>query len=452
MRTRRRWHRAAIPLGLALLLFAITGVTHAIDEPDPTEPGFLSPLNHAPTGGDRLGDELRARGVTVLRMTRTSDALVAAYEGGATLFVPAPALVHPDYVAMLALMPTTTRVVLVDPPRRVLAAGRVPLATTDRRWATLATDPGSGGQPCPLTEAREAGAAAVLRQRYTTPTEGPAALDRCYAAGLVRLRWNSAELVVVGASDPFRNDRIDEHNNAALAAGLLAARPRVIWLDLAAPEPRPGMVDTPVDGAAAPPSLAPDPDRQPDPDHTYPADRPPPPGPPGTDADGDEGSAAQAQPHNPLWDAFPPWFWALLVQLALAALVVALWRARRLGPPVAEPLPVAVASAETVLGRGRLYRRARARGPAADILRGAALAGIVPLLDLPPDATPREVVAAVAAQTGQPPQKIDTILYGPAPTTDDELLQLARALDALPHAVSAPPLDPPDRSDEGEDR
>ena len=37
---------------------------------------------------------------------------------------------------------------------------------------------------------------------------------------------------VVGATDPFRNDRLDEHDNSAFAAGLLAARPRLVWLDL----------------------------------------------------------------------------------------------------------------------------------------------------------------------------------------------------------------------------
>jgi hypothetical protein len=456
---RRRWHRAAVPLGLALLLFAGTGIAHAVEYPDPAHPGFLAPGGTAPAGGSRLADELRARGVTVQRETRTSDALVAARQGEATLFLPAPTLVHPSYLSMLSLLPTGTRIVLVDPPARVLDGSGIPLATAGRRWATRATGPDGAGQTCAVPEARRAGVAAALRQRYVARADDPVPLGRCYDAGLVRLRWATGELTVIGASDPFRNDRIREHNNAALAAGLLGTNPRVIWLDLPAPEPPPGVVDEPVTESAAPPSPTPGPDGG-VPQDGYPGDQTAT-GVPGEPGAGDGGPAAlRAAQRNPLWDAFPPWFWALLVQLALAILALALWRARRLAPPVAEPLPVTVRSAETVLGRGRLYRRARARGPSANILRDAALARIVPLLDLPADAPPADVVSAVAAQTGHRAEEIGTLLYGPPPQTDDDLLHLARALDALPHTVSAPPAAasdsplhvPHDRTDEGVNR
>jgi hypothetical protein len=63
--------------------------------------------------------------------------------------------------------------------------------------------------------------------------------------------------------------------------------------------------------------------------------------------------------------------------------------ARRLGPPVPEPLPVAVPAAETVTGRGRFYERADARGAALGALQAAARHRILPLLDLPPDAAER---------------------------------------------------------------
>ena len=74
-------------------------------------------------------------------------------------------------------------------------------------------------------------------------------------------------------------------------------------------------------------------------------------------------------------------------------LLLALWRARRLGPVVAEPLPVVVRAAETVEGRARLYRRGGARGQAA---RGAArrrpVAGSGRALGLPRRADPPAVV------------------------------------------------------------
>jgi hypothetical protein len=149
-----------------------------------------------------------------------------------------------------------------------------------------------------------------------------------------------------------------------------------------------------------------------------------------------------------LLDAFPPWFWALLAQLALAALLVALWRARRLGPPVAEPLPVTVRAAETVRGRGRLYQRARARGPALVTLRSAARDRLATVLSLPPDADREAVVGAVAAQIDRPAEEVEELLYGSAPDTDEDLVRMAGELDALVHAVTAPPPATPRREDE----
>ncbi|MEV0727752.1 DUF4350 domain-containing protein [Polymorphospora sp. NPDC050346] len=433
----RRRRRIAIPFGLVLLLFLITGVTYAIEEPDPGDGDFLSPVSTAPVGARQLADRLRAQGTSVERQTRTPEALASAYRGNATLFVPTPSMVHPAYLEMLRLLPARTRIVLVDPAPGALRAAGIPLQTGARRWTTRATVPGAG---CDRPEAVGAGAAAALRQRYDhTSPSGPAAggrLDRCYDGGLVGLAWQSIDVLVIGTADPFRNDRIDEHRNAALATALLGAAPRVVWLDLHRPEPRPtAPAETSDDGGPAS-TPVPDPDRGsglPGGPAAGDGGRPR----PGGDAPSGDGPPGADGP-NPVWSAFPPWFWALLAQLALALLIVALWRARRLGPPATEPLAVSVRSAETVLGRARLYRRAKARGPAAEILRSAALDRVVPLLDLPADPGPADVVTAVAAQTGQPPDEVDALLYGPAPATDAELLDLARRLDALPHAVATP--------------
>ena len=63
-------------------------------------------------------------------------------------------------------------------------------------------------------------------------------------------------------------------------------------------------------------------------------------------------------------------------------LLVALWKGRRIGPLVAERLPVVVRASETVEGRGRLYRSRRARDRAADALRTATLQRLLPRLGL----------------------------------------------------------------------
>ncbi|GIJ12953.1 DUF4350 domain-containing protein [Micromonospora andamanensis] len=439
MSARGRRHRIVVPVLVAVLLTAITLVTREIDQPDQTDRGFLSPAATGDHGGSRLAASLVQRGVMVQRETDTIRALLATRPGPTTLFVPAPELLHPRTVGYLGLLPDGTRLVLVDPPRRVLAAAGLPLRPAGRRWATRAVPPHGQGSSCPLTEVVPAATAAVARQRYA-PTGAPGSVDLCYAAGLARLP-GAAESVVVGASDPFRNGRIDEWDNLAFATGLLATSGRVVWLDLDGPAP-------------PPPEPSPAPTR-PLPDRDDGTDEPGDPedldgggngettpgGRPGGEASGPGGRGTSGEP-NPLWSAFPPWFWALLLQLALAALLIAVGRARRLGPPTPEPLPVSVPAAETVLGRGRLYQRAHARESTARVLRSATLARLARRLHLPAEAPPDTVAAAVAAGTGDRPDAIHELLYGDAPRTDRDLLELAGDLDRVAGAGGSPPARP----------
>ncbi|MEU4772386.1 DUF4350 domain-containing protein [Micromonospora sp. NPDC023644] len=453
-RRRRRRHRLLIPLGLAALLLTTTLVTHAVDQPDPGDRGFLSPVATGDDGGSRLADALRERGVTVQRETDTLRALLAARNQAATLFVPAPALLHPDTVGALDSLPSTTRLVLVDPPRRVLETVRLlPVEPAGRRWAAQAVGPDARGLPCPLPELRDLGRAAVGLQRYELAPGASAPVRFCFADGLALLSRVPESTVAVGASDPFRNDRIDEWDNRAFATALLGGPGRVVWLDLDGPEPPPVFGD----GSSGSPAWSPTPGGSTGNggpgsgtgDGTGDGRPGGPAGPGGDsddeseDADGSTSRADRPDPPNPLWSAFPGWLWALLAQLAVAALLAALWRARRLGPPAVEPLPVTVRSAETVLGRARLYEQAGARGAAARTLRTAALDRLTPRLHLPPTAPPADVAAAVAARTGDDPRWTDEVLHGVEPETDQELLDLARALDRLTRAVAPPPADGP---------
>ncbi|MEH0829625.1 MULTISPECIES: DUF4350 domain-containing protein [unclassified Micromonospora] len=452
-RRRRRWHRLVLPFALAAVLLTVTAVTREVDQPDATDRGFLSPVATGDDGGSRLAEALRGQGVTVQRETDTLRALVALDTGPATLFVPVPQLLHPDTVGALGKLPAGRRLVLVDPSLPVLESVDLPVVRADRRWATRAVAPDADGVPCPLPEATRAGTAAAQLQRYAPPRGFAATLDTCYSGGLVHLPW-AADVVVIGASDPFRNDRIGEWGNRALATGLLGGHGRVVWLDLDGPAPPPHFGTGTGNGE---PAWSPTPGGS----TTYdggtgegdggrPGDGYPGgsgnPGDAGNDpSDGEDQEQEQAQPperQNPLWAAFPAWFWALLVQLALVALLVVLWRARRLGPPVAEPLPVRVRSAETVLGRARLYQRARARGPAADTLRAAALDRLSARLNLPATTPPTEVAALVAARAGGTPDEAHELLYGGEPSSDAELLALARSLDRVTRTVAAPPDHP----------
>ena len=133
--------------------------------------------------------------------------------------------------------------------------------------------------------------------------------------------------------------------------------------------------------------------------------------------------------------AVPPWVWPAALQLLFAGLLVALWRGRRLGPPVPEPLPVVVRAAETVEGRARLYRRAGGRGRAGAALRSGALARLLPRLGIDPGAggepAAAEVVAAVAARSGRRDAEVHAVLFGPPPVNDAGLVQLAETLDSI---------------------
>src|SRR5205814_9442891 len=116
--------------------------------------------------------------------------------------------------------------------------------------------------------------------------------------------------------------------------------------------------------------------------------------------------------------------------------MLAFARARRLGAPVAEPLPVTVRAKETVEGRGRLYQRAKARAPALRTLQGAARDRLAHLLDLSPTADRATLVAAVSEATGWPVEAVDDTLFRDQLENDEDLVTTAVRLEGLLAAVT----------------
>lgn len=436
----RRWLRLVLPIASALLVIAVTGMFRAIEEPDRTDPAYLSPAADEPTSAGDLASRLRARGIALSRETRTSDALLRAHRGDTTLVIPTPGLVQWRYLEMIALLPETTRVILVEPSELDLRNGRVPLSLDDVAWATMAPAPTPTGLACVIPGAEGANRAAVTRSRYS----GPGALS-CYDQGLTRVSVGHTEVVVVGSADLFRNDRIGEHDNATLAVGLLATRPTVIWLDLHETEPAPLVnEDANPNGTPVPPSLNPgnEPDGNPQPGNEPQGRGTPPPGVAAPQSGGSEEPS--------LWDVFPTALWAILVGVLLMLLLLALWRARRLGRPVHEPLPVSVRGAETLLGRARLYQRATATGTSLETLRQALRPRIAEGLGLHPATDPETLTEAVLERLGGNPDKVAAAISGAWPTTEKEMLRLARVLTRIHEAVRGMKPDPDD--DQGDDR
>jgi hypothetical protein len=362
---------------------------------------------------------LTAAGVSIQRVTSSAAAVAAASSGDSTVFVPAPDYLDPRFVFQLTRAPGTHRIVLVHPGRWALLTATVPAGVHSSRWATAIVEP-----QCETEYAQRAGAAAVHRDVY----DGDSPTTLCYGGSLIGFKRDSREIIFVGATEPFRNDRIREVGNAALATGLLSEYGRVIWVDVHRLETLPQNASTaPNDLPTLPPYQRGDRDR--------------------------------TSTGIPLFDAFPVQLWAVLALLLAGGVLLALARARRLGPPVSEPLPVLVPAAEAVTGRGRLYERIHARDASLAALRAAAISRIVPVLDPGTSAaTERQLnstgpeadrfVAAIAARTGLEEAAIWTVLYAPSPSDDDALVAAAADLDQLVSAVvwDRPATAPPHQS------
>jgi hypothetical protein len=235
---------------------------------------------------------------------------------------------------------------------------------------------------CTLREAVRSGPV-QFGASNTYESEDGRAMTSCYDGALIRFRNDGRTITAVGSTDFMTNGGLLQAGNAALAMNLAGDRPRLIW-------------------------YAP---------HTVEGESPP------------KATLLQLLPPKALW---------LVGQLALVVLLVAVWKGRRPGPLVAEELPVVVRASETVEGRGRLYRSRRARDRAAAALRAATLARLLPRLGLAAGAAPTAVVTAASGRIGADPAFVSYHLFGPPPTTDNDLLQLARALDEIERQVARP--------------
>ncbi|MGA7049732.1 MAG: DUF4350 domain-containing protein [Mycobacterium sp.] len=233
---------------------------------------------------------------------------------------------------------------------------------------------------CTLREANRAGSVR-FGPSGTYTAKADRAMTSCYDGVLVRYRDGARTVTVVGSTDFMTNSGLLQAGNAALAMNLAGDRHRLVWY---APHRFEGEKSLPT-------------------------------------------SVFDLIPDNVTW---------VVWQLCLVVLLVALWKGRRVGPLVAEELPVVVRASETVEGRGRLYRSRRSRDRAADALRTATLQRLLPRLGLGAGAPASAVVMAVAHRTAADAQSVSYQLYGPPPATDNDLLQLAHALDEIERQVT----------------
>jgi len=333
----------------------------------------LDPDNPGDGGAQAVARVLADQGVDVT-VVRSADALEdTTTDASTTVLVTATYNLGPSTIERLREVTAEAVLVLAVPE----------VTVTDE----LGYEPGS-----PVTEEGSRAAECVdadlaprldgLDVLVDTGTAYPAPAGCWFGPGGALLAQPEEGVLLLGAPDLLRNDAIVEADHAAAALRLLGQRDRLVWYvpdyaDLAASE------------------------------------------------------------EVSLSDLLPEWVRPGLWLGALALLTLVLWRGRRLGPLVTEPLPVAIKAIETTRSRGRLYRKVDDRAHASAALRSAARTSASERLRLPRGTDPHTISRDVAHHLGRPLDEIASLLHpdAPDPTTDHELITLADALAALEREV-----------------
>lgn len=391
-RAAARWRRAR-PAVLVLALLPVVTVAGVLALPR-TSGGALDPGSAVPQGARAVAQVLGDQGVEVVRVDSVADAVAAAagspgtaaaggQRAGATIVVVDPQVLPPDRLEALAA--TAADLVVVEPDGPVLdvlAPGVRPAGVVEAR-----TRPADCAAPAAVAAGQALAGGRLLRA-------AGADADVCFpdaedpaAGSYLRLAGDGRTVHLLGQGGVLANEHLAADGNAALALHVLGGHDRLVWL-----------MASPLDTGA------------------------------------DEDVTAV--------DLLPGWVGPVTGWLAVTAALAMLWRGRRLGRLVPEPLPVVVRSAETAEGRASLYRAAGARDRAAAVLRAATLRRLAVRLGLPvgaaTDATDA-VVAAVARASGRPEGEVAALLTGPPPADDRALTALADDLDALSADVTTRP-------------
>jgi hypothetical protein len=138
-----------------------------------------------------------------------------------------------------------------------------------------------------------------------------------------------------------------------------------------------------------------------------------------------------------LADLVSPGVKGALLQLGVAFLLYALWRARRLGAPVPEPQPVPLAASELVVAVGNLLQQAGRRDQAGALLRADLRRHLAERLGLAHDAPVDVVATTAAARTGIPEERLRAALTPVPLSGDDELVALSAEVAAVEEVVGA---------------
>lgn len=129
----------------------------------------------------------------------------------------------------------------------------------------------------------------------------------------------------------------------------------------------------------------------------------------------------------------PPWFLPSIAILLTSGLGLCLWRGRRLGRIVSEPLPVVVHAIETTAARGRLYQACGDAASALRVLQEDTLDDLRRTFDLPPGAGLLAVSRSAAQRLGRDAEEIHSLLTPLDTLHETELVERAAQLRRLRH-------------------
>lgn len=392
---RRGWKKHGFWVVCAAVFIVLSVLGYLMSNSGGRSAGTLSITNPAPAGAQAAATILEGQGVRVTASDSLVDTQALLRRPGAStvLFYDPNNFLSHDKVGGLAesVQQAGGKLVAVAPGPLATQALSPELSSagTAAQTATVAHGCSSpdavaaatidGGTPLPGTGATAVTTPLLLfkgAQTCFVPTGSPDG-----AGGF--LASNSAgDITALGNPGVVINQNLASRGNAALSVRLLGSTPNLIWYSAT-------IKDIPV--AQQPPSLA---------------------------------------------ELTPKWIFPAALWLLLVAVLGMVWRGRRHGPLVSEPLPVHVKASETLVGRARLYQDAGALDTAAAALRQATLTRLARTLRLGISADPGAVVHAVAGATGRTQHQVQTLLLGGPPANEKLLLSMAVELAALEEEVA----------------
>jgi len=372
----RRHRGQAVAAAVFAVALAVTIITQLAPKGDSVP---LSIRNAGPDGGRAVSEILGRHGVDVAGVDSFSTALAALQAGTDSTLLLYDRNGILDESQLERLTVEATRVVLVTPRLSTLTALDAGISQ-----AGVVPETSPTLEPGCWNDAAETAGTVSGESGFLYSVEGDGGNTVCYRppgseAGLLATTEDGT-LSVLGSTELISNAGLDERGHSALALRTLGGSGDLVWY-------LPGLAD--VSGAGSPQTLnelAPD------------------------------------------WLAFlGPW-------LVFVAALAILWRGRRFGPLVFEPLPVVVKAAETAEGRARLYHDSHAVDRARDNLRAGTLVRLAKELRLGPEASADDVARAVAQIVDRPEGSLRELI-NERPLNEARLVRWSQELDNLENEV-----------------